>query len=240
MDPPPPRPSPQTCADDMRANVSTLVDTRPHLHEFEGGVRSRDRRHGDPFPLPRPYRNSHETARDEPGTVSHSRLMDEAVRAVNGLASASLNSRRALRHDRSPCPSLKPTAVQKAMLEDMGTRLNFFVEHHCPMDEEKALQEVLGASNLYDQEASHLASFDVNKIKIFSRHLKPMDASALSPPHVVQILKFHHEFIEKSNAEVDQAMKKEPRITPYWDPKLRNNRHARIELYQALHKSGLL
>lgn len=224
----------------MKADTDAWSDTRPVVHEFEGGVRSRDRRHGDPFPLPRPYRNSTSRTHDETGANLHSRLLDEAVKAVNGLASASMNSRRALRHDRSPCPSLNPTAVQKAMLDDMGGRLQFFVDHHTPMDEEQALRDMVGGSNLYDQEASALASFDVKKIKIFSRQLTPMDASSLSPPHVVQLLKFHHEFIEKNNFEIAESMKKEPQITPYWDPKLRNNRKARIELYQALQRSGLL
>ena len=152
---------------DSRPAAGTTNVFRPGMQEFEGGVRSRDRRHGDPFPLPRPYRNSSQATKMDAATHMHSQLMDEAVKAVNGLASATMNSRRALRHDRSPCPTLRPTRVQDAMLTDMGDRLQFFVDYHHNMLEEKALAEVLGASHLYDQEASHLASLDVKKMKFF-------------------------------------------------------------------------
>ena len=225
---------------DSRPTAGTTNVFRPGMQEFEGGVRSRDRKHGDPFPLPRPYRNSSQAPKMDAAEAMHSQLMDEAVKAVNGLASATMNSRRALRHDRSPCPTLRPTRVQEAMLTDMGDRLQYFVNNHVDMSEEKALADVLGASHLYDQEASHLASFDVKKMKIFSRQLKPMDASDLSPPHVKQMFKYHREFIEKNEAEIQQTWDEEPAITPYWDPKLRNSRKARIELYQALDRSGLL
>ena len=119
----------------------------PDLHGFlEGGIRARDRRHGDPFPLPRPKQFSpvNEFAED-PERIKHSlhlRLMDEAVKAVNGLASASLNSKRELRHDRSPDPSLGTTAVQDAMLRDMQVRLQDFVDSKCDFDENEALTEL--------------------------------------------------------------------------------------------------
>ena len=111
----------------------------PGMQDFEGGIRSRDRQHGDPFPLPYKHRNLMKASVMDADSHLHTQLMNEAVKSVNGLASATLNSRRALRHDRSPCPSLRPTKVQEAMLQDMSNRLDFFVENHHTMSEETAL-----------------------------------------------------------------------------------------------------
>ena len=67
-----------------------------------------------------------------------------------------------------------------------------------------------------------------------------MDAANLCPPHVSELLKFHKQFIEKSQEEIQQDAESQEKITPYWDPRLKQNRGARIELYQALYRSGLL
>ena len=167
--------------------------------------------------------------------------MDEVVKAVNGLASASLNSKPELRHDRSPDPSLGTTALQEAMLRDMQFRLWDFVDSKCDFDETEALSmllDLLGSTHLYNQEASHLANFDISKM-IFSRKLRPMDESTLCPPHVSELLKFHKQFIEKSQAEILYEADSQEKITPYWDPRLKQNRKARIELNSGTISVGL-
>lgn len=213
----------------------------PTLHgEYGGGVQSRDRHHGDPFPLPSFVSNSMGDGDNDASFSLRKRLMNEAVKSVNGLASASLNARKALRHDHSPSPELKPTEVQRVMLDDMVRRIDRFVAEPSTMSEDEALKDLLGASHLYEQEASHLVPFDVNRIKIFSRRLKPMDAIGLCPPHVKCFLQYHAQMIEKTSEEISSDNVDGPQISPYWDPVLRNSRQARIQLYQALDRSGLL
>ena len=213
----------------------------PNMHEdFGGGVRSRDRHHGDPFPLPSFTSNSMGEGDNDTSFSLRKRLMNEAVKSVNGLASASLNARKALRHDHSPSPELKPTEVQRVMLEDMMRRIDRFVADPPLLSEDEALKDLLGATHLYEQEASHLVPFDVNRIKIFSRRLKPMDALGLCPPHVKCLLQYHEQMIEKTAEEISRDSVEEPQITPYWDPGLRNDKQARVRLYQALNESGLL
>lgn len=211
--------------------------------EVEDGVVSRDRRHGDPFPLPL-LKNSDSfhpgLDKNSSSLGLHKRLVNEAVKSVNVLASATLNSRKSLKHDRSPCPGRGPTFVQQSMLADMQTRIRNFLDHEPTVSDEESLADMLGASHLYDQEASHLASFDASKIKIFTRKLRPMDASELCPPQVKQYIKHHQQFIERSSEDISRGLEESEPIRPYWDPKLRDNRSERIKLYQSLHDSGLL
>ena len=85
------------------------------------GVPARDRRHGDPFPLPSPRL----VAGPEgwaPSRQRHRRVL-AAVHSLNSLAAATLNSRRALGHDNAPQARLGPTAVQTRMLEMIQQRV---------------------------------------------------------------------------------------------------------------------
>lgn len=77
------------------------------------------------------------------------------------------------------------------MPRDMHDRVQDFVDAKCEFDETEALSELLGSTHLYNQEASHLANFDIGKMKIFSRKLRPMDASSVCPAQVSELLKFH-------------------------------------------------
>lgn len=217
----------------------------PPLHGVvEDGILSLDRCHGDPFPLPKILKDTAmhdpDVLRDEALLGMRARLVNEAVKSVNVLASATMNSRKAMKFDRSPCPGRGPTLVQQAFLADMQARIDRVLEHEPDCTDDESLSSLLGTTNLYEQQANHLASFDVSKIKIFSRRLKPMDAADLCPSHVKQHLKHHHQFIEKTQEEIDHLAQEGDRVRPYWDPKLRDSREERIKLYQALDSSGLL
>ena len=194
---------------------------------------SRDRRHGDPFPLPLQAMNSVDP---EPGIQLRLQLMNEAVKSVNGLAGSMMNSRK---YPKRSHGSWSPTFVQQVVLKDMEERVSKFACCPLEMREEDALKELTKSANLYSQEASHLASFDVGRIKIFKRRLRPMDASALCPPNVREMLKHQAQFIEKTDEEIQLGEVTGP-VEPYWDPVLKKDREKRKELYIALWNSGLL
>ena len=116
---------------------------------------------------------------------SHLRLVNEAIRSANALAGARMNAEKACNTSLAQA-GWEPTSVQSGILSDLVARLSDVGEPPEMLREEDALRDLAGASYLYG-EANHLAEFDPDKIKIFTR--------ALTPRHYKQ-------FIERSEEEI--------------------------------------
>ena len=110
------------------------------------------------------------------------------------------------------------------------------------MTESEALAEISSGSHLYKQEGlpSHLAEFNINKIKILQRHIRPSLAADLSSPLIRGYLDHFREMIEKPARELESQSFRDALPVPYWDPKLRKSQKQRIALHQSLWRRDLL
>ncbi|CAE8674891.1 unnamed protein product [Polarella glacialis] len=203
----------QAAADDQRATMEA-TGKRTKFSSPAFGVRARDRRHGDPFPLPVPSSHSALFRAADTGQ----RQVFEAFQSLNALAGPTLKSASAQQHSLPPSAGLKPTSVQQWMMDDL-----------------------LASSGPYSGDVGHLASFDISKIKVLSRPLRPQEAASLCPPRTAGYYKHFRHVIERDERELEVLRESNyDGLTPYWDPKLNRSRGARIGLYQALHRVGLL
>ncbi|CAE8715533.1 unnamed protein product [Polarella glacialis] len=201
------------------------------------GVRARDRRHGDPFPLPVP--SSHSALFRAANTGQ--RQVFEAFLSLNALAGPTLKSASAQQHSLPPSAGLKPTSVQQWMMDDVVERISRHGSQPADLSEESSLGELLASSGPYSGDVGHLASFDISKIKVLSRPLRPQEAASLCPPRTAGYYKHFRHVIERDERELEVLRESNyDGLTPYWDPKLKRSRGARIGLYQALHRVGLL
>ncbi|CAE8638853.1 unnamed protein product, partial [Polarella glacialis] len=209
-------------------------------HKFSSpafGVRARDRRHGDPFPLPVP--SSHSALFRAANTGQ--RQVFEAFHSLNALAGPTLKSASAQQHSLPPSADLKPTSVQQWMMDDVVERISRHGSQPADLSEESSLGELLASSGPYSGDVGHLASFDISKIKVLSRPLRPQEAASLCPPRTAGYYKHFRHVIERDERELEVLRESNyDGLTPYWDPKLKRSRGARIGLYQALHRVGLL
>ena len=205
-------------------------DTAAWMHEFGVDQVSLHRRHGDPFPLPR----LREEYRGGLCESSLHRLVDRACKTLTDLAVGTFVST-------TVSEDIPMTRVQSWMLSDLRRRIS----QHGPrphMTESEALAEISSGSHLYKQEGlpSHLAEFDITKIKILQRHIRPSLAADLSSALVRGYLDHFREMIEKPARELESQSFKDALPVPYWDPKLRKSRRQRIALYQGLWRRDLL
>eukprot|EP00438_Fugacium_kawagutii_P013878 Skav219717 [mRNA] locus=scaffold301:32634:35210:+ [translate_table: standard] len=204
----------------------------------EGAV-SRDRRHGDPFPLPlvdQEFIDRHELGRDfQPW---HLRLANEAVKSANALAGAHMRANYAQSAFRAKAPDGR-TSIQVEMTKDILEKLSHLPPPASDATEEGSLRDLAGASYLYG-EANHLANYNPDKIKIFKRRLNPLDARALCPPEVRRQLEMFPQFIERTEDEISNLYPDGLQVEPYWDPALRRDRGLREDLYVRLWRTGLL
>lgn len=142
---------------------------------------SRDRKHGDPFPLPRldkDFAFAEDFNFDLRGLSSlHLQLVNEAIRSANGLAGVCMRAKHSALS--FPAASRKrPTSVQVTMINDLVARILEVGPPPEGLREDDALKELAGASYLYE-EANNLAKYDPEKIKIFKRRLHPLEARSL-------------------------------------------------------------
>ncbi|CAE8678756.1 unnamed protein product, partial [Polarella glacialis] len=201
------------------------------------GVRARDRKHGDPFPLPVP--SSHSALFRAANTGQ--RQVFEAFLSLNALAGPTLKSASAQQHSLPPSACLKPTSVQQWMMDDVVERISRHGSQPADLSEESSLGELLASSGPYSGDVGHLASFDISKIKVLSRPLRPQEAASLCPPRTAGYYKHFRHVIERDERELEVLRESNyDGLTPYWDPKLKRSRGARMGLYQALHRVGLL
>ncbi|CAE8613579.1 unnamed protein product [Polarella glacialis] len=167
------------------------------------GVPARDRRHGDPFPLPVP---SPQSAPSRAASTSQ-RQVFEALQSLNALAGPTRKSACAQKHSSPPSASLKPTSVQQWMMDDVAERISRHGDQPADLSEESSLGELLASSGPYSGNVGHLASFDIKKIKVLSRHLRPQEAASLCPPwtalHRVGFLTFRRRAKAKVGAYLD-------------------------------------
>ena len=123
---------------------------------------------------------------------------------------------------------------------DLGRRVETCGSCPGDLDTESALKELLGGTDHeYHMKAQHLASFNVDKIKVLHRNISPRPAAELMPDHALAYLRDFRFSIEKSERQADHD-NRNLSITPYWDPKLRHSFKARLQLYKALWARGLL
>ena len=161
---------------------------------------SRDRRHGDPFPLPFVHSNGidrfthkHAVGSDDltlPNfECSLTRLVNEGVWSLNALATATLQDDT---HQQPSTRVLPLTAVQKWMINDISERV--LANGPCPttLDAANVTKDALsGALSQYELMPRHLANFDLNLIKILRRKLVPTDARTLCPPAAQEYLRHY-------------------------------------------------
>lgn len=165
---------------------------------------SRDRKHGDPFPLPRLHKefaHADDFNFDLQGlSLRHLQLVNEAVRSANALAGACMKADRSA-PEFPAYPSKRLTAVQVSIINDLVARVSTVGQPPEGLREDDALKELAGASYLYE-EANHLAQYDAEKIKIFKRTLRPLEARSLCSKDVEAQLKLFRQFIERSEEEI--------------------------------------
>lgn len=198
---------------------------------FSIRYRSRDRKHGEPFPLPRLC------AQQNVGEASVQALrqrVDMSFKALNALASVPVQPNSA---KSGPIPI---TSVQKVAMEDIWRRVSQHGEAPSDISAEGALRDLLARTNLYGQEATTVVPMDLSKIRILQRELRLQPAEDLLPPEAAVYIKHHDDFIAKSATELEADRETMDPINPYWDPALRDDFGKRVDLYRALDKVGLL
>eukprot|EP00438_Fugacium_kawagutii_P019574 Skav228158 [mRNA] locus=scaffold439:19428:23715:+ [translate_table: standard] len=136
-------------------------------------------------------------------------------------------------------PSKRLTAVQVSIINDLVARISSVGLPPEGLREDDALKELAGASYLYE-EANHLAQYDAEKIKIFKRTLRPLEARSLCSKDVEAQLKHFRQFIERSEEEILASYPGGLGVEPYWDPRLKKSLSNREDLYSRLWKAGLL
>ena len=191
-----------------------------------------DRRHGCPFPLPRlsPGRKGEECLQ----------RVDEAIRSINSLAGTDARH-HAIPDSSSLRTGLIPlTSVQDWVLHDLRRRVELVGSAPEGLTEDAALQDLLQTTNQYELGAKHLGAYSIDKIKVLQRNLKPRSAEDLLPPAAAGLLRNFSTCVEHSEADLETLRSDGFSFSPYWDPKLKNSKSRRIQLYQALHRSGLL
>lgn len=194
---------------------------------FGQRFRSRDRKHGEPFPLPRLSPST-----DDVGTPLHAlrQRVDQSLKSLNDLASVPFSA---------ATTDLPLTSMQTWIMEDVWRRVS---RHGEPpqMDSDEVLRDMAIKSNLYSQEAAHLVPMDLDKIKILKRQLHTAPVQSLLPPEVACYVHHFEDMIEKSEAELRQDEQDTNPVEPYWDPQLKRDFSKRLDLYKRLHSVGLL
>ena len=197
--------------------------------DFGIRYRPKDRNHGEPFPLPRLSRSGR---KEESSVRELKQRVDGSLKALNDLASAPF--------DAALCPELPLTQSQKWILDDVRRRVSYYGPQPSEMDEQSALRDLIPKANLYTGEAAHLASFDMDKIKILSRRLQLLPVQDVLPPFASVYIRKASELIEKTPAEMEADREHFDPVTPYWDPLLKRDRGLRYRFYAALQEAGLL
>lgn len=182
-----------------------------------------DRRHGDVFPMALSH-CSH-----DPTQVL------ETVKALNRLAGHKFTNS-------SQLPQ-QPTVVQGLALERIRSAFNRAGD--CPHDlqPEMALSSLLRSKNLYAEEPSNLAPYDPEKLKILRSMVVPKRLETVVPPHVLSILRRKNTMIERCPRDVEVELNKDPHACPsrpYWDPVLKFDPAARVDLIKRLHRVGIV
>lgn len=200
-----------------------------------GGVRVRDRRHGDPFPLPISHVWENFDCMSERRTLAVG-----AARSLNQLAAANLNSSRAQGHAEPIRPELRPTAVQAWMVCNLIRRVASYGARPADLSEESSLKEILGVRELYSEEPKNLAPYEFERVKILHRkvHVRPIYDEL--PPMVQGYLRWFPDMIEKDEGTLEREQAEGAQIRPSWDPRLRGCRWKRTKLYFRLFEQGLL
>ncbi len=198
--------------------------------EFTAQHRSLNRKHGDPFPLPRAGSGS--------VVSSLNRRVDAACGALNRLASAHFD-----RTIGEPPGDYPMTKVQSWMLADIRRRVANYGERPSNLSEDDALRGLAKTANLYVQEANGAdptVKLDVDRIKILNRKLTPIPARELAPPTAITYLDHFQDLIERDTAEIEALRTCEDLVEPFWDAGLKRSLKSRQSLYIRLHSCGLL
>lgn len=106
---------------------------------------SRDRKHGDPFPLPRLHKefaHADDFNFDLQGlSLRHLQLVNEAVRSANALAGACMKADRSA-PEFPAYPSKRLTAVQVSIINDLVARVSTVGQPPEGLREDDALKEL--------------------------------------------------------------------------------------------------
>ncbi|CAK0903559.1 unnamed protein product, partial [Prorocentrum cordatum] len=96
------------------------------------------------------------------------------------------------------------------------------------------------ANDLYCVGEKNLAPCQPDLLKIAKGKTVPKPAVDLLPPEEAAFLIDPDRYLVRSQPEIDAWNEKHPTFRPYWDPHLRQDRAARLDLYHKLYSKGLL
>ncbi|CAK0806201.1 unnamed protein product [Prorocentrum cordatum] len=139
-----------------------------------------------------------------------------------------------------PWGHLRPTAVQRWMLQNVARRVEAYGGGPADLAEESSLSEILNSRDHYGMEPKSLASFEFDQVKILRRkvHVRPIRREL--PPAALGYLRHSADLIEMGETELEKDRAESAGSSPHWDPKLRRSRDLQRRLYQRLCQQGLL
>jgi hypothetical protein len=177
--------------------------------------------HGDPFPLPGPG------ASDVPDLQRQQRVRD-AIAGLNQLAAAKANSQFSRTKAAHGC---RATGMQQRMIDSVVRRIDALGDPPGELTPAGALSDMLASRDLYSQEPANLAVYDSAKLRVTKGDVHPKDARDLLPPEARGMLSRFEAHIELGREELAERLEGCVVPSPYWDPRLRKERHARLELF---------
>ena len=77
-------------------------------------------------------------------------------------------------------------------------------------------------------------------MKILSRKLDPIPAQEVASPSARMYLEHFESLVERPVQELEALRNSQTLVNPHWDIKLKTSLKARMQLYQKLHRCGLL
>ena len=133
-----------------------------------------------------------------------------------------------------------PSAVQRDCLDRIGRAVaRYEAEEPKDLRPEEALKELLKSKSLYGEEPHHLAEYDFAKLRVVRGDVVPKDATTVLLPVASGFLRHFDSQIEKNTEQIEQLCREEKVPTPYWDPKLKRDKKARLHLLKSLFDLGL-
>ncbi|CAK0853768.1 unnamed protein product, partial [Prorocentrum cordatum] len=108
------------------------------------------------------------------------------------------------------------------------------------MTAREAFWGLLRANDLHCVGEKNLAPYQPDLLKIVKGKTASKPAVDLLPPEEAAFLLDPDRYLVRSQPEIDAWNEEHPTFRPYWDPHLRQDRSARLDLYRKLYDKGLL
>ena len=104
----------------------------------------------------------------------------------------------------------------------------------------EAFWGLLKADDLYCIGEKNLAPYQPELLKVVRGRTAPKPTVDLLPSDEAAYLMDPEKYLVRSQPEIGAWNEENPTFRPYWDPTLRYNRKARLDLHRMLHARGLL